>query len=328
VVVAWLGLAACGADKAETPSAPTRAPDAKAAEAAGAAPAAGAPGAAAPAAVEAPAFEAFAAGEAPLRIRALSLKIDENVLGPEGSKNLRADFEVELVKAVEDGTMISVKSTCRLGDEFLTDTSSPLIQPETLQPGETKKADAILYGMSGFEGDPTTCEIGFFVSKMISMDPPKHLADHCWSDGKVSDGTCDGFARPASDGTPIEITSATAELEEIQFGEHKGRKDIRQHYTVRVGTAIEPGKSIFVKTACKVGDETIVDESPVLAMFTYVLPGESLRVSGSSYPLKGVASDPSQCELTYSLKGLFDSEGGEFATYCFVGGKLAEGKCG
>lgn len=273
-------------------------------------------------------FKKFGDGEAPIEMSEWAFKAEKNFLGPEGSKNLKGTFKVKSVKKVEQGMMMTIKSTCKLGDEYLADSSSPLIQLEKLEPGETKEADTILYGLSGFEGDPEVCEVSVYFSKMISSDPPYHMADYCFKGDAVTDGKCDGFTRPAGDGTPLKITKASAKLEEIKFGDNKGRKDLRHEYTVLVGNTIDDGKSIFVKTACQVGDEKIVDESPVMALFTYVEPGESMRVSGSSYPMKGVASDPSQCDLTFMLKGLFDDGGDSFGDYCFKDGALNEGKCG
>ena len=244
----------------------------------------------------------------------------------EGAKQLASSFKVKSLKKVEDGAMMTLKSTCKLGDQFLADTTSPLLQVEKLEEGETKEADANFYGLTGIDGDPEMCEIVVFFGKIMSSDDPKILAEVCSKGGEVTDGKCEGFTRPTG-GKGLEITAASAKLDEITYGDNKGRKDIQFQFTVLMGSAVDDDKSIFVKTACQVGDEKIVNESATLTMFNYAQPGESMKASGSSYPLKGVASDPSQCDLTFTFKGLFDDEGESFGEYCFKDGALAAGKC-
>lgn len=273
------------------------------------------------------AFASYPEGESPMSWSDVSVKAKSSLLTDDDGKYLALRYKATLLKTLETGEAVTVKAACEVDGRVYIDTMMAFAEFDKMRPGEAKQIDTALYMGRSLAREPDLCEFTGLVSKFMAGGRPKIFGQSCWSEGEISDGPCASLPLEEA-GLGLEVVDATAALEEVAFGERRGKTDLRFHYTVRSGSPLPRDHAIFVKAACVVGEDTLVEENPALANLQYLQPGESLKLSGSAYPMKGVDQEPSQCELTFELKTIFDEGGDAFGTYCFKSGTLNEGSCG
>lgn len=283
------------------------------------------PAAASPETIES--FATYPEGESPMAWSDLSVKPKTSLLTDDGGKYLALSYKAKLLAALETGEAITVKAACVIEDRVYIDTMMAFAEFDKMRPGEAKQIETALYMGRSLAAEPSQCEFTGIISKFMAGDRPKIFGQSCWTGGEISDGPCGDM--PAKSGDPgLNVVDATAKFEEVAFGDNRGKTDIRFEYTIHNGSPLPKDHAIFVKAACVVGEDTVVEENPALANLQYLQPGESMKLAGSAYPMKGVDQEPSQCELTFQLKTIFDEGGDAFGTYCFKSGTLNEGSCG
>lgn len=273
---------------------------------------------------EAPKFEALT--DAALELSDLKVKVDKSFAG---GKYVKLDFKAKRIKDPGEHPNVNIKAACQVGDEVTVDIGGVFGQFEKMEDGESKQVDSSMFMSPALQADPTMCEFTVFFDQLMSMDSePKIMKEMCWTGGEtMAEGKCADLKRQDTSEL-VKVVKAEGKLEEITYGDNKGKKDLRTNYTVLVGGVVPKDKSIGIKTACMVGSDKIVDNTPSLAQLRYMGPGESMMLSSSSYPGKGVDSDPSQCDLTFQLKNLFEDKGDVVGEFCFKDGAMSEGKCG
>lgn len=273
------------------------------------------------------AFGSYPEGESPMAWSDVSVKAKSSLLTDTGGKYLALSYKAKLLQALETGETITVKASCVVDGRVFVDAMMAFAEFDKMRPGEAKQIETALYMGRSLASEPSLCQFSGLISKFMTGDRPKVFGHACWSDGEISDGPCPSLPLEDAD-AGLEIVDASANFEEVAFGERRGKTDLRFQYTVRSGSPLPKDHAIFVNAACVVGEDTLVEENPALANLQYLQPGESMKLAGSAYPMKGVDQEPSQCELTFQLKTIFDEGGDVFGTYCFKSGTLNEGSCG
>jgi hypothetical protein len=105
----------------------------------------------------------------------------KNGFGRRKGTYVGVDFQVTAKDKPERGTLVSVKASCKIGDERIVDTSHALgLGADTLSAGETKKGDVSFWTLEPLEKVPTTCTLSFGTEVGLH-DAEMNLGEFCFT---------------------------------------------------------------------------------------------------------------------------------------------------
>jgi hypothetical protein len=104
---------------------------------------------------------------------------------------LGVDFQVTAKTKPENGTVVTVKASCKVADELMVDTSPDLgLGADKLGPGETKKGDVSFWVLAPLEKVPASCTLSFGSGEGFH-DAEMNLGDFCFTPpSAVAPGVC------------------------------------------------------------------------------------------------------------------------------------------
>ncbi len=272
-------------------------------------------------------YKKFDAGKTPIELSGWKGKVRGGVMGNTKNKYVEMSYKLKALAKMKVGDRLDLKATCKLGDQYLVDLTTGMLGMDKLEAGETKQLSSGLHGLNGIPGQPEKCQITALFIPGDDIDPYL-VGEYCFDGKETSEGPCKDFAPKAPSGGSAKITNLTAKLTKVKFGPSKGNKELRVEYAVVPGKLMDDGEAVFMKAACQVGGEKIVNEQPTaVSVLKQVNPGEAVLVSREAFTGSGLASDPTQCELKFKLMSMFGSDGEQIGTFCFKDGKVTEGAC-
>jgi len=254
-----------------------------------------------------------------------------------GAGALKIDAKAKFNEAINSGTYVHVKATCKkdarifadVAQVNLTDYSKQLHQ---FAVGETTALNGQVFAQ-GIDSAMTPCQFDFRLGAGFGgVSVP--LAIACF-DGATKLGPCDPpIAAAAMSGAtlPLDVVDVVVKAE-AAYG---GTPGISINSVLQVNKPIEDNAQLVIKGACVSGTRKFVDtQTPYLGAgpFKYV-PGESLARPVRMFwnPAFAFTEAPSLCDVSFMLRKLQTGSWSEYDQTmlergCFKEGGYVEGAC-
>ncbi len=282
---------------------------------------------------------AMSGGAKPMEIADLQVKAGG---GYGGSTGLQVDYLVKVVKAIDSSARLTMKTSCDVDGIKFVDLSqvNMMSGPFTYESGESLARSASVFWNPSFEftGAPTLCDVSFdlWTTKAGSWGSydQEQLSRSCYKDAKVDTGACDP-SKPTT-GTAVKMTAENVELSNVKMTLQEpygstGKFQLQMVADATVKDFIDQNEGVSAEVTCKVGSEKRVETAYLFSVDLYYLePGETTRMSSTSFTSPPMDSKPKSCEVTFTGGQRFAPSGTamvDLGKHCLKKDKIKKGKC-
>jgi hypothetical protein len=275
----------------------------------------------------------------PLEIAGLAVKAGG---GYGGGSGLGIDYSVKVNKPQDQNARLTLKTACDVGGKKLVDLTQANMSsgPFTYESGESLARSGNLFWNPAFAftAAPDTCDVTFALwtnkpGAWGSYDVTE-ISRSCYKSGAVSDGACDP-SKPTS-GTAAKITKENLELSDVTMTLQEpygaaGKKQLVLQVDATAKEFIDQQEGINATVTCKVGSEKRVETAYLFSVDLYYLePGETTRMSSTSFTSPPMDSAPKSCEVAFTGGQRYSPSGTtavDLGKFCLKKDKVKAGKC-
>jgi hypothetical protein len=287
--------------------------------------------------VAAPAMSS--SGGKPMRV--VDLKVEPPALGSKGGLN--TSYVLEIREPQENGTRITLKAACKIGDVTLVDVgvANLMAGPFRFESGEavTRSAPLFFSPTFGFSEPPKLCDLQVATwqqKKGTFGDAERILLDRsCYREGRVTSGPCES-GRPAPPAAaPVDLDSlevGQVSMEVVEpYGSKGDRFQLKIQADARVDKPVDQFASVNATVTCKVGKTVRVETAYLYGVeLHYLAPGETTRMSGATFTSAPMDKRPQTCEAEFTAGRRFSPSGEDtvaLGKWCLRKGITKRGKC-
>ncbi|MGH1345187.1 MAG: hypothetical protein ACRBN8_26735 [Nannocystales bacterium] len=271
----------------------------------------------------------------PILLSDIEVKSQGNSFSP---ASLEIKAKGKLQKAIDSGTYIRAKGTCKDGDAFVSDigyiNTDYSKQLQAYKEGEEAELKGSIF-TQGLKKPMSPCQFDFRISGGGSSTTAIELRHACYDGTKTTEGKCDPeiLATPMSGSDkPLEVTALAVE-KHSGFG---GTNSFKVPYRILVHEPQDNHDRITFKAACDVGETKFVDlqQAHLMAAPFKFESGETVAREARLFfnPSFGFADSPSKCDMKVSV---WKQKAGSFGEYeetvlkevCYDGDKTSDGRC-
>jgi hypothetical protein len=258
------------------------------------------------------------------------------------SSSLDVGYMIKVAKAQDSSARLTMKSTCEVDGVRFVDLSqvNMMSGPFAYESGESLARSASVFWNPAFAftAAPTLCDVSFdlWTTKAGAWGTYDHteIQRSCFRDGKVGSGACDPSR--ATTGTAAKVTAENVELTNVAMSLQEpygstGKFQVQLAADATVKEFIEQNEGVQAQVTCKVGSEKRVETAYLFSVELYYLePGETTRMSSTSFTSPPMDSKPKSCEVAFTGGQRFAGAGVtpvDLGKYCLKKDKIKKGKC-
>lgn len=282
---------------------------------------------------------ALSGASKPLEIADLKIKPGG---GFSGGSGIGVDFRVKVNKPQDQNARLTLKTACDAGGKKFADLTQANMSsgPFTYESGESLARSGNLFWNPafGFTAPPDNCDVTFalWTNKPGTWGAydVTEIQRSCYKSGAVSDGACDP-SKPTT-GTAAKITKENLELSDVTMTLQEpygaaGKKQLVLQVDATAKEFIDQQEGINATITCKVGSEKRVETAYLFSIDLYYLePGETTRMSSTSFTSPPMDSAPKSCEVAFTGGQRYSPSGTasvDLGKWCLKKDKVKGGKC-
>lgn len=262
--------------------------------------------------------------------------------GYSGGSGIGVDYLVKVNKPQDQNARLTLKTACEVnGKKFVDLTQANMSSgPFTYESGEALARNGNLFWNPSFAftAAPDTCDVSFalWTNKPGTWGEydVTELQRSCYKGGAVSTGACDP-SKPTT-GTAAKITKENMELSDVTMTLQEpygaaGKKQLVLQVDATAKEFINQQEGLNATVTCKVGSEKRVETAYLFSVDLYYLePGETTRMSSTSFTSPPMDSAPKSCEVAFTGGQRYSPAGTtsvDLGKFCLKKDKVKAGKC-